>query len=121
MRPSNIIELLVLRTWNPSLSWPPDKPNFLRQLGLFDTWEGICLVDDVQFPYDTYIPPYFVENDVLGRLKQCGSSSDIIEAWKVYRDEAWIKDARGKVLYWSEDQGWIIKRIMTTLGEIRGE
>ncbi|EEH04640.1 conserved hypothetical protein [Histoplasma capsulatum G186AR] len=119
MRPSNIIELLVLRTWNPSLSWPPDKPNFLRQLGFFDTWDGICLVNDVHFPYDTYIAPSLVENDVLRRLKQYGSSSDIIEVWKVYRDEAWIKDARGKVLSWDEDQGWIIKQIMTALEEIR--
>lgn len=117
IRPPDIIELVMLRTLKPSPSWSPDKRGFLRQLGFFDTFDGICLVDDVSFPYDTYFPPSFVEADVLERLKQCGFSSDdqISRMWKRYRDEVWVKDARGKALFWDEDHSEIFKHIITAL------
>jgi hypothetical protein len=113
LRPSNIIELLVLSTWDSRASWPPNRPKYLRLLGFSDEDEGVCrILDDTRTP-ETLYSVMDIENDVESKLREVcsGDADSLARAWDRYRHDLWTQDARGRVLGREESSDQIIRRI----------
>lgn len=84
LRPPQIIQL-VLSSWYPS-SWNFDRSGFLRNLGPFDTWNGV-LVNERDFPMsDNWVPLDILDNDVGNSLAHMGNAKEVEKKWEKYRE-----------------------------------
>ncbi|KAF3482085.1 uncharacterized protein GIQ15_04844 [Arthroderma uncinatum] len=115
LRPSSIIELLLLSAWNNG-SWPSNKPYYLQQLGHADEALGV-VEDDTGDPMSPYYSLADIEVGIRRKLRDCGRNSPpgLGEAFDNYREKWWTSDARGKVITWEEDEAFIINRITVGL------
>lgn len=99
LRPPRNIQLL-LSSWSPSPSdWNYDRPGFLRQLGVFDTWCGV-LVDNRQQPMsDNWITFDIVIYNTISSFSLMGTAKEIKERWDSYRDVQWPTKMRGNLFF----------------------
>ena len=112
LRPPQIIQL-VLSSWYPS-SWNYDRPGFLRNLGLFDTWEGI-LVDAQDFTMsDNWVPLNLVDDDVGNTFIHMVNAKEIEERWERYRDFQWPTEIRSKLFFRSAAEREVMGKITGT-------
>ena len=114
LRPSNIIDLLLLSTWGFSGSWPPHRPHYIRLLGFFDYGNGVSLISDDSSSPDPFWSVVDVENDVANKLTSVsrGNIGHLIRVWSQYRHDRWAEDARGKVFLDEETDDQIVQCTM---------
>lgn len=109
LRPPHIIELL-LSSWYPS-EWKLNRPAFLRQLGLFDTWDGIIL-DNSRSRRTAYVfDVNIVDGDVGRSLRQMENSEATEKRSHVFRVFRWPFYARARLLFRDETVQEIIDNI----------
>ena len=114
LRPPQIIQL-VLSSWYPS-SWNYERPEFLRNLGVFDTWEGI-LVDAQESPMsDNWIPLHIVDDDVGNSFLHMVNAKEITERWESYRDSQWSAEIKGNLFLRRNAEREVLCRITGTEG-----
>jgi hypothetical protein len=138
LRPSNIIELLLLSTLPLKRCWSFHQPSYLRRLGFFDVEEGVIAEDtDDSVKAEVHFPLNAVDLDVergicsnvlpdsIGKLPLDGdyemevseeasaSSRGLFAAkWKHYRMVIWPLDSRAQVLFREESSDELTKRIL---------
>ncbi|GIJ91855.1 hypothetical protein Asppvi_010830 [Aspergillus pseudoviridinutans] len=64
LRPSNIIELLLLSTLPSKRCWNFEQPSYLRRLGFFDVQEGVIEDTNESAKAEVHFPANVVELDV---------------------------------------------------------
>lgn len=112
LRSAQIIQL-VLSSWYPS-SWNYDRSDLLRHLGLFSTWDGVLVNDQVSPMSDNWVPLDIVDDDVGNFFAHMDNAKEVERKWEKYREARLPKERKGKLFLQTTTERGIMCKISET-------